>query len=351
MLFDPNGCVRVRIRRLHDFEKRWVMHGYLEPNEATEGRVAELFGGGKYQASRLVNDGTGRHVVSRTVEFTLPGAYKPPQGLPGIDRPAPGDSGAAGAGAGLGVVGERVNMNEALNHVLVSKVLDAVKASNELSAGRKAVDYTPLLAAGLGLLEKVLGARGPDPAMALLMSRLDEMQARLERAAAQPGPVASAAGDSLKVLRDLLELTDTLRGGGGGGGDPDAKMWELGARALEVLGARREGAESSPSPERPTTMVPAKLPVWQRTLLQYRGTIVGAARRGMDPGLAADVALQMMDPALTGVVEEFFRLDNAESMILQTIPELAETPTWVRGFVGAVREALAGDGGDETPEG
>jgi hypothetical protein len=68
-----------------------------------------------------------------------------------------------------------------------------------------------------------------------------------------------------------------------------------------------------------------------------------AASRGVDPTLAADWTMNMIPSDLQGAVIELLRKPEAEGLVMQVLPDLAQYPQWVHDFVVTARESLVGE--------
>jgi hypothetical protein len=333
-----------------------IFHGALSIDEATEEKVAELFGGGKFRAQLMVRNPDGLEVVQRSQDFRLPGAYMPPMGkLPGIG-PVP----IAGVNAGAGPVPEQVrgggsiSPNEALNQVLIHQVLDVVKAARETKPS-----YEPILAFATvilpPLIEGIFSRKGDDHG-AEVRAALDEMRRELASLRNQPGPVTAGIGDAVKAIRELVEVRDVITGGGGDGdGGEKGMMWKMAGEALKVLAGQQPSPAASQAPPSRIpgrTEVPVQgppRPMWEQMLLHYRPQLLETIRRGVAPEFAADIAMQFMEPNVEGIVIEFVKRADHVQLAAQVIPELAEFPSWSEGFWKAIREGMAGE--PEKPEG
>lgn len=352
-LFDGAGREqRVRLYREDDVSKRMIFHGALAVEEATEDKVAELFGGGKFRAQLMVRNETGLEVVQRTQDFRLPGAYIVPTGkLPGIG-PAPT---AAATPTGAPTLdfraGGTMSPNEALNQVLINQVLDVVRAGRETRT-----TYEPLLQFATVILPPLIEgifSRKAD-AGSEVRAALDEMRRELASLRNQPGPVTAGIGDAVKAIRELVEVRDVITGGGNGDGEGGEKgmMWKIAGEALKVLA----GQQPNPAAEAPPSRIPGRTevpmqpqgpprPMWEQMLLHYRPQLLETIRRGVAPEFAADIALQFMEPTVQGVVVEFVKRPDHVQLAAQVIPELVEFPVWSEAFWRTIREAMA-----EEPE-
>ena len=211
--FDPAyPLLRVKLQRLDDTEKRWMLHGYLEPTEATEGRIVELFGGGKYRVSAIVADSTGRQVIKTAMELKLPGLYKPPVSeLPGcgpkvVPGPTIPDSAAVGA---AGRSATSMSPREIVESLQVEQLVSLVSRGREVPR-----DYTPLVTAILGALSPILlklFERDRDnPEARRLDESLQLLQVEVRALKNQPGPATNAISDVVKAMRELSETRELL---------------------------------------------------------------------------------------------------------------------------------------------
>src|SRR4051812_1877305 len=77
-LFDAEGDSRVAIYRRDDITKKFVYHGQLAMEDASETGIASLFGGGHWRCQLRITDDAGREVIKRQRDIQIPGPYKPP---------------------------------------------------------------------------------------------------------------------------------------------------------------------------------------------------------------------------------------------------------------------------------
>ncbi len=357
----PNA--EVRIQRRDDFSNRLILHGYLLPSEVTERKISHLFGGGTYRAQILSPNESGLRVVRNTKDFTLKGVYKPPgDNLPGMDRAVSTERPIATMSQGgeirSAVDNGRVSINEALNMVLLDRVLDVVKTSKEIQVPR--FDWGPLVVAGLDIAKEMLARKpeGPDPR---LLDRLDRMHEQITAMKAQPGPITGGISDVAKAMRELLglraELNDT-----GPPADPETKMFEFGEKLLGVMTANRPlGAEGGAGVGSPVPLVAyggnglvnpvidPNAPAWDRLLRTNGRQMVAAAEHGFSATVAADVTLQMAGDQV-GSIEELLRRPDAVDIIGQVVPPMKNYPSWTAQFVQALREVLFEQEGTDEPD-
>lgn len=348
--FDPKETLRVRIQRVDDYSKRWVMHGYLEPGEATEGKVAELFGGGKYRASQLVADETGRHIIKTTTEFLIPGPYKPPSSLlPGVNKP---DTTASSTPIVGTVPSGGVSPNETLNAALVGQVLDLLKMSKELgkpATPTRNFDWTPIISSVLALITtvatKLLERPKESPELARLFAQIERLEGELRQAKQQPGPAQNAIGDAVNAIKELLEVRDMISGAEKSG-DPDSAMWALGTKLLEKIDTSPKAPALPGGGTTPQSPTNEPVPMWKRLIAQYRGILLTAAARGVEPEFAAETALRFMDGNVYGVALEFAQSADALTKLYSVIPELQQFPQFTESFLKAFRDGLNEDDGE-----
>lgn len=358
-LFDGAGRdQRVRLFREDEITKRMIFHGALATDEATEEKVMELFGGGKYRVQLMVRNPDGLEVVQRAQDIRLPGPYIPVTGrLPGIG-PAPAmtmptfgapqdiQNRVTGLPAGISI-------NEALDQVRLQQVLDIVKRGQEVQAS-PAVPWDKIFDVGLRLVETFASARkGSESDVRQELTALREEMRR-----PQPGPVTAGITDSVKAIRELIDVRDMITGAGQDGeGNEKNMMWRVAERALEALTAaqRGEGPKAPPRiPGKTEVPVPQQTPpnttapLWQQMLVHYRPQLLETIQRGVPPDFAADIAMQYMEPNVQGVVKEFVQRPDAADLAAQVIPELKEFTIWNGKFWAAIKENMIE--GEEEPD-
>lgn len=338
----------VRVFRRGDIEKDWVFHGKLSPDEATEERVGDLFGGGFYKLMCFERNEIGQYVFGGQTTVRLPGKYKQPMSeLPGV---ASNGGTAAAAGAGTPEVGHRAFGADPLHSALVGSVVNLLERLQipHSPAEPLVKDWTPIITAVTGLLATVLTKlverpKGDDA----LTERLRVLEEHLVKLQQQPTPATNAISDAAKAIKDLLAVKDMIEGGDErkAARDPEAMMFDAIPRLLQAMGAKT----AAPAPAAVPALADPNMPQWQRLLLSQRATLVRFARMGVLPETAADLAIQMMPKQVEGVVAEFIARPDCSAITMQVIPELAEFPTFVQGFYAEAGRLLRGE--EETEEG
>lgn len=346
-LFDGAGRdQRVRLYREDDLTKRMIFHGALAVDEATEEKVAELFGGGKFRAQLMVRNPDGIEVVQRSQDFRMPGPYIPVTGrLPGIG-PAPSTVVPASVPVSASGLTAGISINEALDQVRLQQVLDIVKRGQEVAAP-SAVPWDKIFDIGLRLVETFTTARrSSETDMGQQLERIREEMRR-----PQPGPVSAGIGDAVKAIRELIDVRDVITGAGNDGeGNEKNMMWRVAEKALEALTTAQRGS----GPAAPPSRIPGKtdvsqlsplpqsstVPLWQQMLAHYRPQLLETIQRGVPAEFAADIAMQYMDPNVQGVVKEFVQRPDAPALAATVIPELQEFAVWNAKFWAAIREAM-----------
>jgi hypothetical protein len=350
---DAREDERIRINRLDDYTRRPVIHGYFASHEATEARIAELWGGGRYVAIHLRRNEQGLETYYKSLTLQIPGPYKPAREIYGMPRSVDAPAATPEVGTLGGRIPPGMSARDALDSAVISRVLDLLERGK--AEGPK-IDWPPIVASVTGLLGTIVTAmmsrnRGPDPEMVAMLQRLES------QLKAQPGPAASAIGDAVKAVKELIGVRDMLLPESGGAKEFDVmslipKLIELVQQRAGVAGAGSGPAPTPLAPPASPVVEAVPVPLWQRLLLHYRAQIVAFARRGMDPTLAGPLALQVVPPDMEGVLIEFVRRPNAASLVLDTLPELQEFERWVAEFVEAIRSEVMEDeeeeGGPQT---
>lgn len=364
----PGAEYQIRVYRMDERSKDWIAHGKLTEDEATVGFVGAHWGGGKYKVVRHRMTEAGSWVYAGQTTFILPGPYKPPREA-FYDRDEDSDLGSLPEQARGGGGGDRSSTGpgagETLNFALVGSVIEMLKAQQ--SAARAPVpsfDWGPVIATAVpilgNLIERMMN-REPDRELIAQLQRLETELATLRE---RPGPAVNAVGDVLDSLERIVRVSSKVRklAGGDDDTDPEAAMWGLGKRALEVLAG---GAGALPQPIRTTGGPPAPVPegapvppvprpLWERVLLHHGREIVQAAARGVDPALAADWTASMLPSEIQGAVMELVRKPDAAELAMRVLPDLGNFPEWTREFIRYLRGSLLGEdepGGEDREDG
>lgn len=349
---DAEGYVKVW--RRDDIDKQLVFHGRFAVEEATTDRVAELFGGGSYRAQLFERNGSGTFVIVKTVSFKLPGYYKPPKETPlhgtqRQDKPAS----SAGESERMGTM----NPSEALNTALVSQVIDMLKAVRQPQPN----PLMDLLPSVIAIVPELMKRKDDvNPAItAMLQQQADELrELRREMATVAQKP-SGPPQNFLELAEQVRAMRELFQGDEGGKPDPESMMWAAGLKALEVLG-QGKGASvaqqpASNNPPAAGALADPNVPMWRKLLLSQKGSMLMAARFGIDPAAAAEVAVKRMPQHLMGVVGEFIQKPDHVALAMQEVPELREFERWTTDFFAAAHDMLIGGeeeeiGGEEVED-
>lgn len=361
---DPTQT-RVRMSREAP-NKKWEFHGYLSTDEASPERISEMFGGGRYMVQLVTATAEGPSTIKETKLVVIPGGYRPPVGpLPGMQaatypaaeplRPVAREPGPGVAEIDAWTVATRrmqagtLSPREALDQAVVSQLLELSKTARSGS-----VDWGAILAQTLPLVvDRLMSPRREESEIG---AKLDRLAALLESGRAA-GPVTSSIADLTQAMEQVMDIRERL-GGGGKSEEEGGGLMKVGLELIRTLadaakvqgaaspaGSRIPGKTEVPMPAHP---VPApgnpSAPLWQQLLAHYRGQLVDAARRGLAPGFIADVVLNYLPADYVGVLTEFLARPDAEQVVIQEIPELAEFQGWNAKLWQEIRSAMQDDG-------
>jgi hypothetical protein len=363
----------VRLYRFDDMDKQSVFHGRYSADEFTEELIGRLFGGGSYKALLYEPDHTGKIQIRSKRMFKVPGRYRPPQGLlPGVDGvlgqaeggpPAPAVTPVGGAG-GM-IPGDPTSPGQLLNMAMISTVIDLLKSSKEIAAGR---NDNPMI----GVLQAQIKEQG-DLIRSLLTQekQMDPQKQFMEmlglvKDMVAPPPPPAAPQQSATAIKDIVEGVKMLRDLSDDVNPPknDTDPWtEALPKLLDVVGqgVKRDGVKPATRQALPAAAVtapafPEGTPEWFKVLAANRKKLVTAIEHGYSAETVAEYALKNIPERLGPAMREFFALGNVEELARQAIPELANYPQWATDFIVAARDLLGideeGDGdddGDDAP--
>jgi hypothetical protein len=349
------GVNRIRVQREDDFTKKLILHGYLSPDEATESRLAELWGGGKFVVGLIAADEAGRQVIRRQNQIAVLGAYKRPAEIYGLQNSSPTVStlpaAVSTAGNGMALLPQgRLSINETLDQLRLQQVLDIVAKGKDAPAA-PAVPWERLFDMGLKVVEMFANNRR-DPT-ADLREELARMREEMRRPA--NGPVTSGMEDMAKAINTMLDIKERITDPTGVVGEKkeDSGLMSLASDVLKML-MQRQGIDAGQSPA-PASRISGKVevpmaprptdprPMWQQLLQQYRGYLVAFAQRGTDPEWVVETVLNLMPENLTGVLREFVQRPDAAAVAMQEIPELVEFPTFNDKLWAGLKSAVLGE--------
>lgn len=342
---------RTRVYRVDDSTKTWQEHGILSPEEVNQEWIARRWGGGTYHI-RVIDIAKGPHRYSATSTWTIPGPYKGVgAGVYGLGEPAPA-AGAASAPAGNG----RVDIREVVDGAMATRFMDLLARDHRpsLDLGGIAAIITAFGTLALPVLTKMMN-RGPDP-------MLEEIRRQLEAMRNRPGPAVGAMDEMMQGIEKVLKLREALEGAGGSDRKIpfEERLLNVLPDVLSAMGGRRAapaGEEPPPMTEIPGTpagAAPATTPAvpgtppWSAMLLNFRDQLFYLAQSGWEPDYCAELVQRTMPTEYVGLLTEFLRRDDAQAILLQTIPELGTYEKWLPAFLEECRAMIVG--GDESEE-
>lgn len=362
-LFDATADTRIRILRRDDKDMRYIHHGVLAPENANEEMVGNLFGGGVYRAQLLVKDEAGREVIKSSRDFRIPGPYKPPQGdlptgAPIVANPAPvhvaRPAGVPQIGdilsAGVLQLFQSMSLMQQQSTQMMEAQSKAFTLLMERAVNRKETDWVALASAASPLIAAWIGKSPedrPDP-----LEMIEKVTSLVRANTGQQ----SSLKDMAETMAAIADMRDAF-GGGGSTGDPlmDSlpKLITLIGDGIEMQKRHAGGAPPS-GQQPPATALPAGNPAltgWQKLLASQRGRLVDLARRGVNPELAAEMAVEVLPEQYRGLLVEALKDDEAATTkIRQAIPEVEEFAYWFGAFFDALRIVVLGEEGESDEE-
>jgi hypothetical protein len=352
-LTNPNTIVR--LTRLDDVTRKKSPHGTLALSEARYSKVAELFGGGSYKAQAFVPDPTGSLKICGTRTWIIPGAYRPPMTLPGnYADPSKQEPASMGPTFSPGQVpAGGISMNEGLNMVLVSQILETVQKSRQAMAPPENSLLTAVLPKVVEVLGEIMTNKrdsGSDTLKEILLQQQNDIKELRASLAAKPDTPTKSLKETIE---DVMSIRQLIEGGGGEKMDSESMMWAAGLKALEAM----TGAKAAPPT--PTAVNPQQAmiadpntPIWKKVLQGQKSKLLMAAGFGLDPYFAADTAIKTMPPQIHGALVEFLQKPDHVSLAMQEVPELRNFETWTAEFFQAASDIMLGEpegGDDEAP--
>lgn len=345
----------VILKRRDDVDKTLVYHGRLSVEEATEERIATLFGGGAYIAQLRLKNENGKWVFGKQASFRIEGAYRKPSQLPGqvdVQDNPPTTVGVVGPS------GEVTDARSVLETAVVSQLIDMMKTSKEIMS-RPAIDWASVLAAATPIIVAFLSRKRESeisPAeIADQITKAVQSAVQSITAPAQPVNVISQLVEAFKAMQGMNEIV----GGGRGSGDP---LLDSIPQLAEVLATgmrqQREGLKPPALPA-PSATQPGE--VWQRVLQQHGATLVRFAAMRASPAWAAESAIVLMPPDIQEAMTVFLFREDVLPAIISVVPRLGNYQHWLAKFVNEARQQLAdtmdgdgeevGEGDESAPEG
>jgi hypothetical protein len=366
--FGPEAYVR--LYRVDDMDKTNVFHGRFSTQECKEELIAKLFGGGTYRALLHERMETGKIWIRARKEFKVPGRYRPPNALPGVDGVL-GEAGNATPPAGAvvpsgmssGAVPEGTSPGQLLNMAMVSTVIDLLKMSREVAAPRNDNPMIALLQAQIkeqgDLLRAILtkaGETNPRAEFREMLTLVKDIALPVPAGTVPPSGAPSSVikemVEGVRMLRDLSDdvnpqrasdpLTDSL--------PKLVGIVEEGMRRGRERAAGPPARAALPAGSPPVPAFPEGAPEWFKVLSANRKKLVDAIQAGLSAESVAEFALKRLPPALGPAMSEFFALADAGVKAQEAIPELVNYPRWTEDFVESARELLGLEEGEEEDE-
>jgi hypothetical protein len=379
-LFDASGDARVRVMRRDQTTQKFVTHGFFPPTVKEED-IAMAFGGGNYRAQLVIPDpASGLSKIKRSRDFSIPGAYRPPNRITTMEEvgqnPAPA---AVNGGREMMLAPTGGDLASILNAGVVSTLLDLLKTTKEINT-RPVAGPDPML---LKLME--IQAASQQQMMQLmltiatketgdskkevldLMTKMKELTAPTNGGAPNPANPLDMFNSMLETFKSFREAADDVASPRGGSGDV---FMDSIPKLVEVVAEQsrlsKDRAASMPRPAPvPTTQVNTALPpstdgvpMWRVVLKQQAPRLIQAAQQGQDADVLAGMAVMFAPTAFVPTLREFFHRDHEEvvNQVMEEIPELSLHRDWVNIFVESVQERLFPEEFDEeqttveTPE-
>lgn len=372
-LFDASGDSRVRVFRFDDKTQKLVTHGYFPPT-AGEEDIAAAFGGGRYRAQLVSPDpATGLTQIRRAREFSIPGAYRPPQKINTIEDVSPHGAAAtpasAAAAAASMVPGGGDDLMQVLKAGIINTVLELMKASKETRQSgpdpllirlmeSQAQTQQQMMQFMLTLATKDNGA---DKDMLAMLVKMKEIVAPNSGVAVASNPM-EMFNTMLSTFSRMREVADDIsppREPGDPLMDSIPKLVEVVAEqhALnkasrqQSITTRRVAGPAGGTAEMPVvgTIQPAQAPtqqenlaMWQIILRQQATRLVAFATAKQDPDDIAAMAIIFAPANVKEALSIFFHREEAAIVadILTEIPQLADHREWMSDFIQAAQERL-----------
>ncbi len=377
-LFDASGDARVRILRVDERTQKRVTHGYF-PATVNEEDVSAAFGGGNYRAQLIVPDPTtGQGQIRRTRDFSIPGAYRPPQKINTIDDVSPHGAAATPAAAAAAasampvVPGGGDDLMQVLKAGIINTVLELMKASKDT----RATGPDPLL---IRLMESQAQTQQQMMQFMLTLATKDSgdkdmlaMLVKMKEIVAPTGNTMAAPTNPMEMFNTMLETFSRMRevaddiSPAREPGDPlmesIPKLVEVVAEQHQlqkaartaVTGTRRVAGPAGgtaelpvvgriePKPQQQPQPQPENLAMWQIILRQQAARLVAFATAKQDPDDIAAMAIIFAPANVKEALAIFFHRDEESIVadILTEVPQLAEHREWMGDFIQACQERL-----------
>ncbi len=333
---------RICVMRENVQTKLWQTLGFFSPEEATDERASEIFGGGKFWGRLMRRNSMGREQILNSVRPIIPGEPKVLREMYGAKSTEP-------SGADAPVVGRippGVDVKTFLDNVILARALDALekKPAPEVAAVvpvESSFDkMLAIMAPALpGLIKQFI--ERVDPAVVTLASAMQALSQKVDAIQNRPVPTATPMAETIAGIKSLLTVKDMIQNPGGekDEGDP---MWSALSKLADAIIAARGGGQPAPAqltPGQPEAAA-SPLPPWQQLLVENQARLLDAAQRGLEPDFVADMTTRYVPAHQRGILVELVRQPNAAALVVQVIPAMQHYPQWLNDFVAEVRDQL-----------
>lgn len=328
-------------------EERWL--GKVASSIVSNEYIAKRWGGGEYRVQHRKPNATGKMVYGSQETYKIDPSVKPEP----MTTEADGTPVKLGGGSHIDAIMEAGVMS------LITQMqnnnttqMEMVRSMMSDRGGSK-LDWVALLAAVSPILIAIIERTGGKKDTVELAKEIADMS----RDKSAP---AGSMKDMLGSLKEMLEISDLMRGGGGGDDRSTGERLLEAALPKFMEMAERMGpspqaggvpvapptspaqlSAGAPKPELPvwTTFVSKKVPQWIRL-----------AQMDKDPELYAALEVDNMPPVFMGTLRQFMRRDDAIDLVFTAFPALQEYDEWAREFFDEIRALVLGEEIDEEEE-
>lgn len=362
----------VEVKRLNDRDARWEYVCKLLPQDATQERVAQIKGGGRY---RLQLQGphpeTGKPVYKRRVSFEVDGPAHALVLNPGVVTPPPAGTvvttvpGSETEGPqrvtvdnilSAGIL-QLFNTMQAVNQTMLQTVKEARAPGPEDSTGKT-------LVAMLEVVKAAISKPAPEARDPLEML---EKVGNIIKSTSQPG---GSFKDLVETMNEVLDLKERAAPAGDSTGDPVLDMIreslpkvisvvqeeqrrrhlpvmsrdDIAKRVAQQLTTPKAAAALAPGAAVPAASVPETEGTMNPALLAFltgrRKVWHKAAEKGADPAIVAGYEWAMVDDSYRGVIREFMDREDGFALLTTFAPEVTQYQAWYDEFYGALHQEI-----------
>lgn len=345
----------VIVHRMDPIRKIPVLMYKLTQDEATGPELQRLSGGGKYQCREQVRDDAGRMIWGRHRTVYVAGVPREPE-MPrsyGLTTASVGQrrgNGAPEVEVGTAAPTSRDAIIDAGLLQFFSSMQEHNRAMAEgykAQANKTPMDWAPFAPVMIALVKALFSPKGD-------VTNPLEIATQIAALMKENTSATGQFKDMLETVSDVFDIKDRAAGPPA---DPLTALTGMLPRIIDVIADEQKANPGKPINEKAVQQRLAQQqkkpqrvnpPMWQKMLGRFRGLLLRWAKQGLEPEAAGESILNLLPPEYHGQLREFLGLENASTLVFQTLPDLREYEQWTNDTFGWLTDQFYPE---EEPEG